>query len=77
MTTPDHADAYRINVRSTVDHPYTLFSKKPLVEHGKVYVLAGIQESSKTWKDASNPLVAPVNEDAILKQLRKVLADRG
>jgi hypothetical protein len=66
-------DPYRINVVSSVDRVYTMFGKKPAAPHGKLYAIAGVKMSN----DHEGPPVVPVDEEALLQQLRATLAARG
>ncbi|MDB6094526.1 MAG: hypothetical protein JWM32_2088 [Verrucomicrobia bacterium] len=60
-----------IAVRSAVDR-WDGFKKKPVMEHGKKYFLAGAKEIKSEKK-----LVRPVNEVAMLNELRAALKRRG
>jgi hypothetical protein len=62
---------YRINVSSTVERAYTRFSKEPYRDHGRWYNIISAAPVEE------NPLARPVNETALLTQLRGVLALHG
>jgi hypothetical protein len=73
----DDEDAFEINVRTTVDQPFTLFGKKPAPVHGKLYAIAGVKAASNVPGDTSIPLAIPVDEEELLRQLRAVLNLHG
>jgi hypothetical protein len=67
------ADDFAINVRTYVDRPFKGLRKEPLREHGKVYAIVSVEQID----NPANKLVRRVNEYALLKNLRQVLAKRG
>ncbi|MDB6093693.1 MAG: hypothetical protein JWM32_1255 [Verrucomicrobia bacterium] len=58
-------------MRSSVDQ-WEGFKKKPVIEHGKLFYIAGAKQSP-----SGVSLVNPVNEAAMLEELRMVLKKRG
>jgi hypothetical protein len=61
-----------IDVRSTVDRPYQGLRKAPREEHGKLYAIVSLTDAS-----GADPLIRPVKQNEMLKQLRQELARRG
>jgi len=66
-------DPFKINIRTAVDRPYTMFSKKPFKEHSKLYSLAWIRQAKSTGPS----FVEPVDEVELLQHLHDVLTARG
>jgi hypothetical protein len=66
-------DDYNINVRATVERAYTRWGKEPPRDHGRVYAIVSMEQIDND----ANELVRPVNEYALLKNLKRVLAKRG
>ena len=66
-------EAFKINIRTSVDRPYTMFSKKPFKEHSKLYSLAWIRQAKSTGP----AFVEPVDEVDLLQHLHDVLTARG
>jgi hypothetical protein len=73
----DTGDAFDITVRSSVERPYSLFGKKPAVEHSKLYVIGGIKAAYLMPHDTSQPLAVPVDEDELRAELKAVLSAHG
>jgi hypothetical protein len=67
----DDSSPYRINLSSMVERAYTRFSKEPYREHGKRYAIISLAPV------AEYPLKRPVNEAALLAELRRALAVHG
>jgi hypothetical protein len=61
-----------IAVRSSVDRAFVGLHKAPIVEHGKAYIIAALNEAPTT-----RALVQPVDQGNLLLQLRRALAKRG
>ncbi len=61
-----------IGVRSAVDQRWSGVRKGGPIEHGKVYLIASLNEAPSAGK-----LVQPVDEAGLLAQLRHVLNSRG
>ncbi|MCX6945515.1 MAG: hypothetical protein NT173_12300 [Opitutales bacterium] len=66
-------NTFPINVRAVVDRPFKGFGVEPLHEHGKSYAIVSIKQID----NPTNRLARPVNEFALLKNLRHVLATHG
>ena len=64
--------AVEIGVRSSVDQRWQGVRKLGPIEHGKVYLIASLNEAPSAGK-----LVQPVDEAGLLAQLRQVLNSRG
>jgi hypothetical protein len=64
--------AVEIGVRSAVDQRWQGVHKGGPIEHGKVYLIASLNEAPSAEK-----LVQPVDEAGLLAQLRQVLNSRG
>lgn len=64
--------AVEIGVRSSVDQRWQGVRKLGPIEHGKVYLIASLNQASSAAK-----LVQPVDEAGLLAQLRQVLNTRG
>lgn len=64
---------FPINVRATVDRPFKGLRREPLRDHGKVYTIV----SMDLIDNPDNKLVRPVNEFALIKNLRHVLSTHG
>ncbi len=67
----DDSGPYRINLSSMVERAYTRFSKEPYREHGKQYVIVSLMPV------AEYPLKKPVDETALLTELRRALSVHG
>ncbi len=67
-------DSFMVNIRTSVEREYTLFSKKPAVVHSKLCALAWIK-STKGISEAD--LIRPVDENALLQELKNALVARG
>jgi len=61
-----------ISVRTHVERPFGGFKRKPRPVHGKAYALVSIAQTQE-----APPIVKPISENAILAQLRSVLARQG
>lgn len=64
--------AVEIGVRSSVDQRWQGVRKLGPIEHGKVYLIASLNQAPSAGK-----LVQPVDEAGLLAQLRQVLNSRG
>lgn len=75
-TAIDHAGTREnpldVGVRAVVDRPFKGLSKEPLRDFGRAYYIMNIQHAK------SDPdLIAPVNEEEILTELRTMLSKNG
>lgn len=61
-----------IDVRSQVDERWEGVRKRGPIEHGKVYLIASVNESPSPQK-----LIQPVDKDGLLRQFRKTLTSHG
>lgn len=70
-------DAFPITVRATFDQPFTVFGKKPLSQHSKLYAIGGISAAWLMPHDTSTPLTIPVDEDELRVLFKNVLSAQG
>lgn len=69
----DRSDAQvEIDVRSYVDERWEGVRKRGPIEHGKVYLIASVNESPSSKK-----LVQPVDKTGLLRQFRQTLTSHG
>jgi hypothetical protein len=66
-------DDYKITVRSSIEQKYTLFSKEPPRDHGRLYAIISLEDA----KLSEAPLARPLNKAELLKQLRRNLSAYG
>ena len=66
------APAVEIGVRSSVDERWEGVHRRGPIEHGKVYLIASLNQSPSEKK-----LVQPVDEAALLREFRKALDTQG